>query len=158
MATVDATSPNLSTRQIVRKPAVRSRGGIVVSHNRVASEIGARVLAAGGHAVDAAVATSFAIGVLEPWMSGIGGTGAMLVRTAADDRVTALDFGARAPAALNPDDYPLMEGSGGDLFGWPRVKDDRNLRGASAAVAPTVVAGVADGAQACSAAGRGAIW
>lgn len=138
-----AVSPNLSRHQIVRKPAVRSKHGIVVSHNRVASEIGARVLAAGGHAVDAAVATSFAIGVLEPWMSGVGGAGAMLVRQAAEDRVTAVDFGARAPVRLNPADYPLVEGSGGDLFGWPRVQGDRNLRGAAAATAPTVVAGVA---------------
>ncbi len=86
------------------------------------------MLAAGGHAVDAAVATSFAVGVLEPWMNGIGGVGAMLVRHAADDRVTAIDFGARSPAALDPADYPLVEGSVTDLFGWPRVKDDRNLR------------------------------
>src|SRR5215216_7984629 len=97
-----AISPNASIRQIVRKPAIRSQGGIVVSHNRVASMIGARVLAEGGHAVDAAVATSFAVGVLEPWMSGIGGVGAMLMRLAKDDRVTAIDFGARAPAALDP--------------------------------------------------------
>ncbi|HEX2216327.1 MAG TPA: gamma-glutamyltransferase, partial [Xanthobacteraceae bacterium] len=136
-------SPNLSTRQVMRKPAVRSAGGIVVSHNRLASEIGARVLKAGGHAADAAVATSFAIGVLEPWMSGVGGAGAMLVRLAAEDRVVAFDFGAGAPAALDPADYPVIEGSGGDLFGWPRVKDDRNLRGASAVCVPTVVAGVA---------------
>ncbi|MBN8906888.1 MAG: gamma-glutamyltransferase, partial [Rhodospirillales bacterium] len=72
------------------KPAVRSQGGIVVSQNRLASEIGARVLAAGGHAVDAAVATSFAIGVLEPWMSGLGGSGAMLVREAATGKVTVV--------------------------------------------------------------------
>jgi gamma-glutamyltranspeptidase/glutathione hydrolase len=136
-------SPNLSTHQVVRKPAVHSSGGIVVSHNRAASEIGARVLAAGGHAVDAAVATSFAIGVLEPWMSGVGGAGVMLVRNAGDDSVVAIDFGARSPAALDPADYPLEQGSGGDLFGWPRVQGDRNLRGASAAVVPSVVAGVA---------------
>lgn len=135
-------SPNLSLRHSVRKPAVASAGGIVVSQHRLASEIGARVLAQGGHAVDAAVATSFAVGVLEPWMSGIGGTGAMLVRDAGADRITVIDFGARAPLALDPADYPLIEGSGGDLFGWPRVKDDRNLVGATAAAAPTVLAGV----------------
>ncbi len=136
-------SPNLSLRQTVRKPAVRSSGGIVVSQHRLASEVGARVLADGGHTVDAAVATSFAVGVLEPWMSGIGGVGAMLVRLAKDDRVIAIDFGARAPAALDPADYPIVEGLGSDLFGWPRVKDDRNLVGPKAVVAPTVVAGVA---------------
>jgi gamma-glutamyltranspeptidase / glutathione hydrolase len=136
-------SPNLSLRQTVRKPAVRSSGGIVVSQHRLASEIGARVLADGGHAVDAAVATSFAVGVLEPWMNGIGGVGAMLVRHATDDRVTALDFGARSPAALDPADYPVVEGTVTDLFGWPRVKDDRNLVGPKALVAPTLVAGMA---------------
>jgi gamma-glutamyltranspeptidase/glutathione hydrolase len=142
-AVPSAISPNFSTHQVVRKPVTRSAGGIVVSHNRVASEVGARVLKAGGHAVDAAVATSFAIGVMEPWMNGIGGTGAMLVRNAAADKVTAIDFGARAPAALDPGFYPLLEGSGGDLFGWPKVKDDRNLRGATSAVVPTLVAGMA---------------
>lgn len=137
-----ALSPNQSQRRSVRKPAARSAGGIVVSQNRAASEIGARVLAAGGHAVDAAVATSFAIGVLEPWMSGIGGTGAMLVRQAAENRITVVDFGGRSPLALDPADYPIVEGLGQDLFGWPRVKDDRNLVGATAVVAPTVLAGV----------------
>jgi gamma-glutamyltranspeptidase / glutathione hydrolase len=135
-------SPNLSLRQVVRKPAVRSKGGIVVSQHRFASEIGARVLAAGGHAVDAAVATSFAVGVLEPWMSGIGGVGAMLVRNMGDGKVTVVDFGARSPAGLNPADYPIVEGGGADLFGWPKVKDDRNLVGPLAAVAPTLVRGV----------------
>src|SRR3954454_14658932 len=120
-------SPNLSLRQIVRKPAARSKGGIVVSQHRLASEIGARVLAAGGHAVDAAVATSFAVGVLEPWMSGVGGAGAILVRNAADGKVSVVDFGARSPAGLNPADYPIVEGAGADLFGWPKVKADRNL-------------------------------
>ncbi|HET9902867.1 MAG TPA: gamma-glutamyltransferase [Xanthobacteraceae bacterium] len=135
-------SPNLSLRQRVRKPPAESAGGIVVSQNRLASEIGARVLADGGHAVDAAVATSFAVGVLEPWMSGIGGTGAMLVRDAASGEITVVDFGARAPAALDPKDYPVVGGNAGDLFGWPRVKDDRNLVGATAVCAPTTVAGV----------------
>ena len=72
---VSALSPNLSLRRTVRKASVRSRGGIVVTQNRVASEVGARVLKAGGHAVDAAVAAAFAVGVAEPWMSGIGGVG-----------------------------------------------------------------------------------
>lgn len=142
MTASPAASPNLSRRQTVRKPALRSAGGIVVSHNRVASEIGARVLAAGGHAVDAAIATSFAIGVLEPWMSGIGGAGAMLVREARDNGVVTFNFGARSPQALDPADYPLIEGSGGDLFGWPRVKDDRNLRGVMSACVPGQVAGL----------------
>ena len=65
--TVSALSPNLSLLRSVRKPVVRSRAGIVVTQNRAASEVGARVLEAGGHAVDAAVAAAFAVGVVEPW-------------------------------------------------------------------------------------------
>jgi gamma-glutamyltranspeptidase / glutathione hydrolase len=139
-----ALSPNLSLRRSVRKPSLRSRGGIVVTQNRVASEIGARVLKAGGHAVDAAVAAGFAIGVVEPWMSGIGGVGAMLVHDAASGANTAFDFGARSPQALDPADFVLSEGRDeGNLFGWPMVVGNLNTVGAKAVVAPAEPAGLA---------------
>ncbi|MCG8695469.1 MAG: gamma-glutamyltransferase, partial [Minwuiales bacterium] len=63
----------------VRKPAVESAGGLVASQHYLASDVGAKVLADGGNAVDAAVAASLAIGTVEPWMSGLGGGGFMLV-------------------------------------------------------------------------------
>ena len=123
-------SPNLSLKRTVRKPSVRSSGGIVVTQNRVASEIGARVLKEGGHAVDAAVAAAFAVGVVEPWMSGIGGVGAMLVREAKTGKITAVDFGGRSPKGLKIEDFPLAGGQDeGNLFGWPLVKDNRNTVG-----------------------------
>ena len=59
----------------VRKPAIKTDKGLVASQNRIASQIGAEVLRKGGNAVDAAIAPSFALGVVEPWMSGIGGGG-----------------------------------------------------------------------------------
>ncbi|MGH6719909.1 MAG: gamma-glutamyltransferase, partial [Alphaproteobacteria bacterium] len=92
------------------KSAVESSGGIVVSQHREAAAVGARVLAMGGNAVDAAVATGFAVGVLEPWMSGIGGGGYMLVAPADGSPVQCVDFGMVAPAALDPADYPLVGG------------------------------------------------
>ena len=85
-----------SKLQQIKKPAVRSRGGIVASQSRKAAEIGAGVLAAGGDCVDAAIATGFALGVLEPWMSGIGGGGAMVLYRAREDRVEVIDYGMRA--------------------------------------------------------------
>ncbi len=137
-------SPNLSLKRIVRKPSVRSTGGIVVTQNRVASEIGARVLKEGGHAVDAAIAAAFAVGVVEPWMSGIGGVGAMLVRDAKTGKVTAIDFGGRSPKGLRIEDFPLAGGQDeGNLFGWPLVKDNLNTVGAKSLVAPTEPAGLA---------------
>jgi gamma-glutamyltranspeptidase / glutathione hydrolase len=135
-------SPNLALKRRVTKPSARSAGGIVVSQNRRAAEIGARVLKEGGHAVDAAVATAFAVGVLEPWMSGIGGIGAMLVRDAKSGAVSGFDFGGVSPRALNPADYTVIGGHDANLFGWPQVKDNRNTTGAHAVVAPTQPAGL----------------
>lgn len=133
-----ALSPNISRKRTVRKPSARSRGGIVVTQNRIASEAGARVLKAGGHAVDAAVAASFAVGVAEPWMSGIGGVGAMLVYEAKTGKIRAFDGGGRSPKALKPSDYELTDqADAGNLFGWPMVKGNINTVGAKAVIAPT---------------------
>lgn len=134
---------SFSHRQTVTKPAVVSEGGIVAAQNRLAAQAGAAVLAGGGNAVDAAVATAFAIGVVEPWMSGVGGGGLLLHRDAASGRVRAWDFGMRTPRALDPADYPIVEGEDADLFGWPLVKDSRNLRGGTAIAVPGQVAGMA---------------
>lgn len=142
--TASVVSPNLSQRRQVRKPSARSRGGIMVTQNRAASEVGARVLKAGGHAVDAVVAAAFAVGVVEPWMNGIGGVGGMLVYEAATGKVTGIDFGARSPMALEPADFVLTDQRDeGNLFGWPMVKGNLNTVGAKAVVAPTQPAGMA---------------
>src|SRR5688572_14459283 len=111
---------------VVRKPLARSRGGIVATQNRVAGEAGARVLAAGGNAVDAAVATGFALAAVEPWNSGLGGVGFMLVYSAKTGRVSVVDFGPISPRRLDPAAYPLTGGgvTTRDLFTWPAVKDD----------------------------------
>ena len=136
-------SPYLSHRRQVTKPAVRSKGGIVVSQNRAASEAGARVLKAGGHAVDAAVATAMTLGVVEPWMSGIGGVGAMLVRDGKTGAITCLDFGAVSPRALDPANYKVVGGTDGNLFGWAKVEGNRNTTGAAAVCTPTQPLGLA---------------
>ena len=139
-----ALSPNLSRRRQVRKLSACSRGGIVVSQNRTASVMGARVLKAGGHAVDAAVATAFALGVVEPWMSGIGGVGGMLVHQAAADETVGFDFGPRAPIGLDPSDFVLTtERDHDNLFAWPMVEGRVNAVGAKAVAAPTEPAGLA---------------
>lgn len=134
---------NFSKAQTVRKPAVTSRHGIVAAQHRRAAEIGAEVLAAGGDALDAATAVSFAIGVLEPWMSGPAGGGAMMVWRAGEARPYAVNYGMRAPQGLDPRDFPLSgEGIAGDLFPWKRVVEDRNLEGATAVAVPGVVDGI----------------
>jgi gamma-glutamyltranspeptidase/glutathione hydrolase len=126
----------------VRKPLVRSRGGVVASQNRLAAAAGARILAAGGNAVDAAIATSFALGAVEPWNSGMGGIGFMLVYLARENRVQVIDFGPISPRKLDPADYPLTGGYTTDLFTWPTVKDDRNVHGPASFAVPGQVAGM----------------
>ena len=136
-------SDQFSNAQQIRKPAVVSKGGIVAAQSRKAAEVGAEVLAAGGDCVDAVIATTFALGVLEPWMSGMGGGGAMVLYRAREDRYEVIDYGMRAPNSLRPEDYPLTgDGAASDLFPWARVKDDRNLHGPGSIAVPGVVAGM----------------
>src|ERR1700710_248765 len=133
-----------SNTQEIRKPAVTSRGGIVAAQSGKAAAVGAEVLAAGGDCVDAVIATTFALGVLEPWMSGLGGGGAMVLYRAREDRYEVIDYGMRAPRSLRVEDYPLT-GDGAaasDLFPWARVKDDRNIHGPASIAVPGVVAGM----------------
>ncbi len=133
----------LSESWTVTKPAVTSDGGLIASQHHEASEIGAAVLEAGGNAVDAAVATGLAIGVAEPWMSGLGGCGCMVIHDAETRETHAVDFGTVAPRALNPADYPIdrRQDVDADLFGWPQVVDDCNVQGPLSVGVPTLVAG-----------------
>jgi gamma-glutamyltranspeptidase/glutathione hydrolase len=71
---------------------------MVTSANPLASEAGIAMLRAGGNAIDAAVATAFALGVVEPQMSGLGGSGAAMVWLADRSRPVYLDFYAAQPA------------------------------------------------------------
>jgi gamma-glutamyltranspeptidase/glutathione hydrolase len=136
-------SDSFSNAQQIRKPAVVSKGGIVAAQSRKAAEIGAEVLADGGDCVDAVIATTFALGVLEPWMSGVGGGGAMVLYRARENRYEVIDYGMRAPASLRLSDYPLAgDDAASDIFPWPRVRDDRNLHGPGSIAVPGVVAGM----------------
>ncbi|HEY6548857.1 MAG TPA: gamma-glutamyltransferase [Vicinamibacteria bacterium] len=80
---------------------VRSRKSMVVSQVTLASEIGSRALADGGSAVDAAVATAFALAVTHPTAGNIGGGGFLLLRTK-DGEAHAYDFREIAPAGAHP--------------------------------------------------------
>src|SRR5689334_23715501 len=75
---------------------VASKRGVVVSVSGIASDVGASILARGGNAVDAAVATAFALAVTHPSAGNIGGGGFMIVRTA-DGKATTFDYRERAP-------------------------------------------------------------
>jgi gamma-glutamyltranspeptidase/glutathione hydrolase len=82
--------------------ALQAADGMVVSANFMASRVGAEVLKAGGNAVDAAIATGFALAVVHPTAGNIGGGGFMVIRFP-DGRTTAMDFREKAPLAAHPE-------------------------------------------------------
>ncbi len=127
---------------IVEKPIARSQRGVVASQHRIAAQVGADILRAGGNAIDAAVATGFALGSIEPWNSGLGGIGYMLIYRAKERRVEVVDFGPLSPGSLDTRDYPLTGGFTTDLFTWPAVLDDRNVHGPRSIALPGVVDGL----------------
>jgi gamma-glutamyltranspeptidase/glutathione hydrolase len=66
----------------------------------------------------------------------------MIVWRAKEGRAFAVDYGMRSPRELDPGNYPVVGGKAQDLFAWPRVRDDRNVQGATAVAVPGVVAGM----------------
>src|SRR6516164_1863500 len=123
----------------IRKPGVSSRAGIVASQNATAARVGAEILAAGGTAVDAAVATAFALAAVEPWNSGLGGIGFMVVHQAVADRAEVVDFAPLSPNGLDPAAYPLTGEMRTELFTWAQVVGDRNMHGPLSFVVPSAV-------------------
>ncbi len=101
----DATAP----APVRRAEQVVARDGMVVAQETRAARIGANVLQQGGNAVDAAVATGFALAVTYPRAGNIGGGGYMLIHTA-DGRDIAIDYRETAPAAITRDTFLAPNG------------------------------------------------
>src|SRR5215831_13416227 len=127
----------------IHKPPVSSPTGVVASQSGVAARAGAEVLKAGGSVVDAVVATAFALAAVEPWNSGLGGIGFMVVHQAGADRAEVVDFGPTAPRGLDPAAFPLTGEMRTELFTWPQVVGDRNMHGPLSFAIPSAVRGYA---------------
>ena len=102
---------------------VHAQHGIVVSVHELASRAGVEMMQAGGNAVDAAVATGFALAVVHPPAGNLGGGGFMLVRMA-DGKVHFLDYREKAPAAATADMYLDAQGNvieGASEYGYKSI-------------------------------------
>lgn len=126
-----------------RKPAVIGESGMVAAQHWLAAGTGAEVLAAGGNAVDAAVATALALNAVEPWMSGLGGNGYLVIWSAAERRAFALNFQGQVPAELDLADYPIDPDAPLTLMNYPGVVGSRNVYGPGSIAVPGAVAGLA---------------
>jgi gamma-glutamyltranspeptidase len=112
------------------KPVVTSSGAVVVSGHPLASEAGRLALERGGNIVDAAVAVSFALGVVEPEASGIGGDGAAVLFLKGMKQPTVIDYKDQTPMRATVDNTAI--------FADGRIVAD----GPAAANIPGVVAGL----------------
>jgi gamma-glutamyltranspeptidase/glutathione hydrolase len=105
---------------------------MVAAEHQLASQAGVAILEAGGNAVDAAVATSLAVGVANPTSCGIGGGGFMLIFDQANGRVAALDYRETAPAGASRDMF-VRDG---------RVVPELSLHSGLAVATPGEIAGL----------------
>ena len=111
--------------------ATFAQHAMVASDNALAAEVGAEIMKQGGNAIDAAVATGFALAVAFPEAGNLGGGGYMVIRLA-DGRVAALDYRETAPLAATPNMYV---GANGKLTGESTI-------GPRASGVPGAVAGM----------------
>jgi gamma-glutamyltranspeptidase/glutathione hydrolase len=100
LATFDVTA---SPDQVLTLGVPGVRGGVVTTSEPAAAQVGADILRMGGNAFDAAAAVQFALNVVEPQSSGVGGGGFMMIHLAKEKSTFVIDCRESAPAAATPD-------------------------------------------------------
>jgi len=105
--------------EVLRTSEVRSGNGVVVANTREAAAAGARLLRAGGNAIDAAVAAALALGVSEAEASGLGGNAWILIHLA-NGRDLAIDGSAVVPLGVKPEELQRQLDDGVE-FGYKTV-------------------------------------
>jgi len=115
---------------IIQKTEIATDGSMVCTHHPAASAAAIQMLERGGNAIDAAVAAGFAVGVAEPFSSGLGGIAQLVYREASTGRVTVFDGTTVLPRAIRPELFPLTDPpSVAGMYSWPAVQGDVNNTG-----------------------------
>jgi len=113
---------------------VEAANGMVASAHPLATAVGVEILKKGGNAVDAAVATAFALGVVEPNASGLGGGGFIMFYNAKTKKVEVIDYREVAPFKATPDMYKLTADG--------KIVDKATTMGHRAVAVPGTLAGL----------------
>ncbi|MFK7996905.1 MAG: gamma-glutamyltransferase [Granulosicoccus sp.] len=121
--------------------AVSDAGGVVAAQHIQAARAGGQMLQDGGNAVDAAIAAALALGSVEPWMCGLGGSGLMVVWLADQRRAFSVDFQGVLANDTHCDNYPLDMDLPLTLMGFPTVANHANTRGYQSITVPGAAAG-----------------
>ena len=114
--------------------AIAAEHGLVVAQERLAAQVGADILRQGGNAVDAAVATGFALAVTYPRAGNIGGGGFMVIHSSGRNEDVAIDYRETAPGAITPDVFLGADG---------KPDTDKSRNSALGIGVPGTVAGLA---------------
>lgn len=129
-----------------RPAGLKASRGLVTANHYLAAQAGAAMLEQGGNAVDAATAASFAVGVVEPGMSGLGGRAHVMIRTQ-DGRSALFSGDPGAPLQARPDMFDVIDDAAMPDAGWgpmARVRHEANTTGPLACVAPAGARTVTD--------------
>lgn len=111
-AALEAAVDRMIAEQPLIKPAVTSSGAVVVSGHPLASRAGAFALENGGNIVDAAIAVSFALGVVEPEASGIGGDGMAILYLEGMTEPAVIDYKDQVPIGATREHQALQRSAG----------------------------------------------
>jgi gamma-glutamyltranspeptidase/glutathione hydrolase len=131
------TQGEARSRWLIEKSEAVATGGMVTAMQPLAAEAGAEMLRRGGNAIDAAVAIAFAVGVVEPFMSGVGGIAFLVYRDGATGETLCLDGSTALPAAIRPELFELLPGEQrAGMYNWRATRDDANNTGWLAPAVP----------------------
>jgi gamma-glutamyltranspeptidase/glutathione hydrolase len=128
----------LRSQWVFTKTEAVAKNGMVTADPR-AAEAGVETLREGGNALDAALATAFALGVTSPIGSGLGGIAGLVVWH--EGKASSFDGSTRAPLASRPEMFELVGGDArSGMYGWPAVRNDANVEGPLSVTVPGAVA------------------
>ena len=132
----------IRSKAIIDKTEVVAENGVVTAMHPLAAEAGAEILQQDGNATDAAIATAFAVGVVEPFMSGLGGAAYGMVYDADTKQTTTFDGAVVVPRSGREDMFALSPSSqkGSGAYGWRSTLGDAAETGYRSVLVPGAVA------------------